>query len=69
MIEPGSTKDERRAVAKQDPGSVYVKHSQDDQLLHLCWKNRKNSATELVSVLIFFNINNKHFLGFNYFSG
>uniref|UniRef100_A0A915M687 Proteasomal ubiquitin receptor ADRM1 homolog n=1 Tax=Meloidogyne javanica TaxID=6303 RepID=A0A915M687_MELJA len=47
MIEPGSTKDERRAVAKQDPGSVYVKHSQDDQLLHLCWKNRKNSATEL----------------------
>lgn len=47
MIEPGSAKDERRAVAKQDPGSVYVKHSQDDQLLHLCWKNRKNSATEL----------------------
>ncbi|KAF7637398.1 RPN13_C domain-containing protein [Meloidogyne graminicola] len=47
MLEPGSTKDERRAVAKQDPGSIYVKHSQDDQLLHLCWKNRLNGATEL----------------------
>lgn len=51
MLEPGSTKDERKAVAKQDPGSIYVKHSQDDQLLHLCWKNRLNGATELVFLI------------------
>ena len=31
-----------------DQGLVYVKHSQDDQLLHFCWKNRKNNSIELV---------------------
>uniref|UniRef100_A0A914HHE1 Proteasomal ubiquitin receptor ADRM1 homolog n=1 Tax=Globodera rostochiensis TaxID=31243 RepID=A0A914HHE1_GLORO len=47
LIEPGSTPEKRRAVANPDLGLVYIKHSQDDQLLHLCWQNRKKKDTEL----------------------
>ncbi|KAL3082988.1 hypothetical protein niasHS_010790 [Heterodera schachtii] len=47
LIELGSSADKRRAVANPDPGLIYIKHSQDDQLLHLCWLNRKRNETEL----------------------
>lgn len=47
LIEPGSTPEKRKAVASPEPGLVYIKHSQDDQLLHFCWKNRQENATEL----------------------
>lgn len=44
---PGSTAETRKVVASPEQGLIYIKHSQEDQLLHFCWKNRLTNNVEL----------------------
>jgi hypothetical protein len=48
---PGSTAETRKVVASPEQGLIYIKHSQEDQLLHFCWKNRLTNNVELVVFL------------------
>lgn len=48
MMESGSTPEKRKAIAKPEPGLVYIKRSQDDELLHFYWQNRETKEIELV---------------------
>lgn len=52
MMEPGSTPEKRKAVAMPESGLVYIKHSQDDTLLHFCWQNRETKKTDLVYYIL-----------------